>query len=268
MSAEAERQQALLAAVAAGDAPVSVLRESGARLQRGLAAYRANADANADRALGTSFPTVRAMLGEEQFARLAAEFRRAQPPLRGDLGEWGDGLAAWIESHPGLTAWPWLADSARLDFAVHLNERAADAAPDLVSISLLRDHDPDRLQLCLVPGCAVLESAWPIGTILLAHRLEGAAAESAFATVRAALAERRREQVLVARQGWRGAVHPIDLATLGWLRALQAGCSLGKALERAGNAFDFTAWLALALRESWLERIVPIQGQVSAPGHT
>lgn len=252
MLSEARRQQALLAAIAAGEAPAALLRERGDRLAHGLAAYRVNADAIADRALGVAFPTVRAMLGEEQFARLASEFRRDRPPVRGDLGEWGDALADWIGQHEGLVDWPWLADSARLDFAVHRSERALDAAIDLASLERLQDVDPDRLRLRLMPGSALVGSAWPIATIHAAHCLEGAAADAAFEQVQGAIADRRGEQAWVARKGWRGAVWLIEPATAAWMADLLDGRSLGVALARAGADFDITAWLTLALREGWL----------------
>ncbi|HJV63210.1 MAG TPA: putative DNA-binding domain-containing protein, partial [Albitalea sp.] len=118
MSDEAERQRRLVASLLAARADIEglPLRESGARALRGLRAYRANADASAARAMASAFPTVQMLIGEEDFAQLAREFWRAAPPLRGDLGEWGDGLADWIASHAQLAAWPYLADCARLDW--------------------------------------------------------------------------------------------------------------------------------------------------------
>lgn len=253
---EAQRQQALLAALARGAAPFVSLRESGARAERGLAAYRANAESIAERALGSTFGTVQQMVGDEDFRQLAREFWQAHPPERGDLGEWGDALPAWLGAHRGLTAWPWLADCARLDFALHRNERAADAVLDADSLGRLDSIDPARLRLRLMPGTALMCSAWPIATIHGAHRLEGEAAERAFADVREAIASQRGEQVLVARRGWRALVFPLDPLTTAWTRDLLDGVDLGAALTRAGEGFDFAAWLATALREPWLQGVV------------
>lgn len=253
---DAERQQALLAALAGGAAPLGVLRESGERAARGLAAYRANAEAIAERALASAFATVQAMVGDDDFRHLAREFWQAHPPERGDLGEWGDAFAAWLAAHRGLTAWPWLADSARLDLALHRNQRAADAALDAASLGLLESTDPSQLRLLLVPGTVVLCSVWPIAAIHHAHQLAGDAAERAFADVRAAIAAQRGEQVLVVRKGWRAVVHPLDALTASWTRDLLDGVDLAAALTRAGEGFDFTAWLTTALREAWLTAVV------------
>lgn len=253
---ESQRQQQLLAALAGGAAPIGTLRESGERAARGLEAYRANAESIAERALASTFPTVQAMVGADDFAHLAREFLRADPPALGDLGEWGDAFPAWLAAHTGLTAWPWLADSARLDLARHRNERAADAALDAESLALLESIDPSHLRLVPMPGLAVLCSPWPIATIHRAHQLEGDAAERAFAEVRDALAAQRGEQVLVVREGWRAAVLTIDAPTAAWTRDLLDGIDLDAALTRAGEGFDFTAWLAAALRGSWLSGVV------------
>ncbi len=257
MNDEAVRQGALLAALRAPDAAaVPALRESAARAARGLQAYRANAEAIADRALASAFATVRALVGERDFSRLAAEFLRAQPPQRGDLGEWGDGFAGWLAAHPALAPWPYLGDCARLDLALHRNERAADAVLDGASLARLESVDPARLRLLLMPGTALVVSRWPIASIHAAHQLAGAAAGRAFEAVREAIAAARGERVLVLRQGWRAVTRALDEVDAVWVQCLLDGVDLEAALQRAGEAFDFAAWLATALRESWLKGVL------------
>lgn len=252
---EARRQQALLAALAGGAAELAGLREAGARAARGLEAYRANAEAIAERALAAAFPTVRAMVGEDDFRQLARVFRHAHPPREGDLGEWGDAFPAWLAAHAALAPWPWLGDAARLDLALHRCERAADASLDAASLAQLESTDPSRLRLELMPGCALLRSPWPIATIHRAHQLDEAHSEAAFAAVRTAIAGQCGEQVLVARRGWRAVVHALDPGWAAWTQDLLDGVALADALARAGEAFDLAAWLATALRETWLKGV-------------
>lgn len=255
---EAQRQQALLVALTTGNAcpQMLALRETGERAARGLQAYRANAEAIADRALASVFSTVQAMVGESDFTHLACEFWRAHPPLRGDLGEWGGGFPAWLEAHTAMANWPYLGDCARLDLALHRNERAAEAPLDAASLALLEAADPSRLRIQLMPGVALLRSAWPIASIHRAHQLEGIEAERAFDAVREAIAAQLGESVLVARKGWRAVAHRFDLRSAGWTQDLLDGVSLAAALDNAGEGFDFAAWLATALRESWIEAVV------------
>ncbi len=252
---EAERQRGQRAAFAAGAALPATLHESGPRAARGLEAYRANAETIAARALGAAFPTVQAMVGEDDFRQLARGFLQAQPATRGDLGEWGEGFAEWLGAHDALRDWPWLADSARLDLALHCSERAADDTLDAASLARLESHDPSQLRLELVAGAALVESTWPIVSIHAAHQLAGDAAERAFTGVREALAARRGERAFVARQGWRAVVVAVDEREAAWLRALLRGTNLADALAYAGDGFDFAAWLGTALRASWLKGV-------------
>ena len=250
---EARRQQALLAAIddAPCDADALALAGDATRRAAGLAAYRGNAAMVAERALAAVFPTVAAMLGAATFGRLARTFRRAHPPSCGDLGEWGDGFAEALEGNVALGEWPYVADGARLDLALHRCERAADAAFDGVSLGLLESEDPARLRLRLMPGSAVLASAWPIATIHAAHQ----GGDPDFGAARAAIAARSGESVLVARDGWRGVVHRIDRPTFEWTRGLLDGASLAAALDAAPPGFDFGAWLADAVRLRWLKDV-------------
>ena len=252
-SREALRQQALLAAVAGADGvgTAAALAETGARASNGITAYRVNADSIAERALASTFPTVRALIGADDFAHAARRFRRACPPERGELGEYGDGFADWLRAAAALAEWPYLGDCAALDLAVHRCERAADAVFDAASLARMQDSEPSRLQLRLMPGTAVLASAWPVSAIHAAHRI----VDPDFSFVRTALAARTGERVLVVRAGWRGAVHAIDEPTFEWTRSLLEGADLARALDRAGPAFDFAAWLAIALRGSWLQDV-------------
>ncbi len=253
-SHESRRQRALVGAIAGQALPASI-REPQARAARGLSAYRANAEALAERALAAVFGTVQAMLGEENFQHLAHEFWHAHPPLRGDVGEWGDAFPAWLEAHAAMARWPWLADCARLDLALHHNERAADAVFDAASLALLESTDPALLLMQLMPGSAVLRSRWPVATIHAAHQVDAAGSEAAFANVRTALDAERGEQVLVVRQGWRAHVQSLSPAQADWNDSLLGGANLSAALERAGEGFDFAAWLGDALRGQWLKGV-------------
>lgn len=254
-AAELERQRALVGAILAPRADVATLAldETGQRAERGLAAYRANAEALAERTLGAAFGSIRAMLGDDDFAHLAAEFWRARPPQRGDVGEWGADFADWLHAHHAMARWPYLADCARLDFALHLNERAADASFDADSLALLADTDPRRLRLVPMPGTSLVSSRWPIVTI---HRAHLGGADADFALAREAIERERAQHALVWRDGWRATVTELAEPEAAWTASLLAGANLASALDRAGPAFDFAAWLARALQQRWLKGVV------------
>ena len=256
--AQARRQQALLDAVLAPTLPVALstassaaLAERGTHAVEGLEAYRRNTAAVAARALGAAFPTVQAMIGAGDFARLAFEHWQAEPPQRGDLGEWGEGFPEMLEHDVRVAAYPYLADSARLDAAVHRCERAADATLDGASLGLLESGDPAQLRLELMPGTALVRSCWPIVTIHRAHH----AAEPTLDMARTAIVERRAECALVVRAGWRASVQSVDQASADWIGQLLDERPIGPALEAAAEGFDFAGWLARALEGGWLHRV-------------
>ena len=260
-SREAQRQQALIAALLAppGHVPDMPLRERGERAARGIEAYRANAEAAAERALAAVFGTVQSLLGEEDFAHLAAEFWRAAPPVRGDLGEWGATLPAWLAAHAGMAPWPYLADYARLDLALHRNERAADAVVDTESLNLLATTDPSLLAMTLMPGIELLQSRWPLAAIHRAHHVPADGADAAFEAVRGLLGtvtdSSPQSAVLVVREGWRAVVHALDAPAGRWTQSLLDGQLLDEALAHAGEVFYFSAWLATALQRGWLKGV-------------
>lgn len=308
-SDELARQGALLALLAEGDMPSGALaghadrldpgdqarqedRDHAASAQRarlrpdipgkaGLRAYQRNAQATAQRVLLAHFPTIAAMLGEETLAALALILWRAQPPASGDLGEWGAGLPELLAAHPDLQDWPWLADSARLDWARHLCERAANATLDAASLQRLGDTAPERLRLVWMPGMRLLRSPWPVLALWAAHQLPQEAQEQA---VRTALPDPPHtgerpgtspgtssgagHHVLI----WRGTDWRVDMRDLAdlpeaeglWMRMLLAGDSapgdtrppsLSELLDQAPQGLDFGAWLAKAVTSGWLWRV-------------
>ena len=271
---EAARQRALLGALygpADGGRDAVALAaagcaESGERALRGLAAYRGNAAALAERTLGAAHPTLAALVGPEGLAALARGLWRAAPPRRGDLAHWGAELPDFIEARRELDAWPWLADCARLDAAVQRCEAAADAPLDPASLTLLAHHAPAALRLRLRPDVQLLRSDWPVGALRAAH--EAVEAEEAARGVHAALASGRAESVAVARgDGWRAVVTVLEAPWFAWMQALSEDRTLDEALRRAGDGFDFEAWLRDALGHGWLHRaeLVPAPDDGGCP---
>jgi hypothetical protein len=260
-SAEAQRQQSLLAALwqPQAPAPAGLHRLPGprasAQVADGLAAYRRNGLANAHRALAGVYPVLQALVGPESFHALARTLWLTQPPCCGDLGEWGAGVADWLSTQ-ALEEAPYLPDLARLEWALHQASRAADAQPGPpAGLALLAHTEPQQLYARWQPGACVLHSVWPVASIWQAHQPEPAlAAQDAqrFAAVRQALAESaaQGQAVLIWRPAWQALVEFLPPAWAPFSAALLAGASLGTALE--AHPLDFQAWLLHALRSGWL----------------
>jgi len=203
--------------------------------ERGLAAYRNNIRALSAQALAVPFLRLCEALGEDDFASLAWTFWRNHPPECGDLGQWGGALEGFLVERAGEDS--GLPDLARLDWAVHEAERAAEAELDAESLALLGTTPPEGLWLQLRPGAAVLEQ--------------------------------RAGPVLVWRHGWRGESQPLSAGEAAFFRAVLEGVNLADALEasqvkgfEAEPDFDFGAWLQAALHKAWLQgvRATPTHG--------
>ncbi len=253
---EAQRQQALLQALwrAAPPQALEAWMAAGTDVRSGTAAYRANAGAHAERALAVAFPTVRQLLGDESFAARARAHRQADAPQRGDLAQWGAGLPAVIAVDAQLSSEPYLADVARLDWAVFEAEQAANPAAATGLLQLGR-MEPDRLCMRLQSGTALVASAWPVATIWRAHRSD---APDALAPARVALAARRAETALVRRDGWRATVRELPPSEARFTAALLRGEPLASALDEAGPDFAFEPWLIAALRDGAVAAVEPL----------
>ncbi|MFM7331116.1 MAG: putative DNA-binding domain-containing protein, partial [Brachymonas sp.] len=155
---------------------------------RGLRAYRANAQELSERALQASYPVLQQLLGQENFSHIVQALWRARPPERGDLAQWGQGLAGFLSQLPQLqdllAEHAYLPDVARVEWALHTAATASDASLDASSFELLRSHDPAQLVLLLSPGAAVVRSSYPVVSI---HQLHDARAGDCHGAAREAI---------------------------------------------------------------------------------
>lgn len=210
-------------------------------------AYQSNGHALAVRALGASYPVLVQLLGEDSFASLARAFWHAQPPVKGDVSRWGEALPGFLAGSIQLQDEPYLPDVARVEWALHCCASAADAQTDVSSFQWLMACDPDQLALVLAPGCALVQSAWPVASVMTAH-LE---ASPDFDEVGRRLRAGVTEAALVWREGLRARVREALPGEAELVGALLAGQPLGAALEGAAG-LDFNAWLPMAVQTGLL----------------
>lgn len=218
---------------------------------RGLAAYRSHAAIQARVVLGAAYPVLERLLGEN-FDELSRSLWQAEPSRRGDLSQWGGALGGHIESLPELiAATPYLADVARVEWALHQAASASDVQTDLTSVSLLTRTDPSAVRLELAAGTRCIASAWPVVTLIEAHLMESPTLADAARSLRAGV----RENALVWRSGWQPRLRTVEVDEAGFVGQLLKGRTLGEALSHAAG-FDFGAWLGPAVRDGLLLRVV------------
>ena len=210
---------------------------------RGLMAYQANGHALAERCLLAAYPVIAQLIGAESFNALARDLWHKHPPRCGDLAQWGDALPGFLATSEQLADVPYLADVARVEWALHRAASAADADTDLPSFARLSSEDPEALTLRLAPGTVLLTSAWPVVSVVTAHT----AGEPTLAEAGRRLRKGLGETAVVWRQGWRPCVAACPSNVPGVLQALLAGATLTEALVQAPADFDFSDWLTQAV---------------------
>jgi hypothetical protein len=191
-------------------------------------------------ALATTFPTVQAVVGADFFRGLARAFVRRSLPTQPVLAEYGAGFPGFIASHDAARDLPYLADVARLDWALNLAFHAPAggrlAAADLAAIPA--DQLP-LLRLGLAPGTTLVASPYPLDRIWAASQ-PGAAADPvdlAGGSVR----------FLVLRRPDDAAFVTLSAGEVAFVAGLGEGLSLEEAAGRAETDFDLSTCFARLL---------------------
>ncbi|MFC3095555.1 putative DNA-binding domain-containing protein [Alteromonas sediminis] len=156
---ESDYQQALVAAIV-----------SEPPLEGGTAIYRNNWIENAHRALSVSFPTVKALLGENNFRLIVRYACAKSPKTEYDWGEWAlDELPAIIEAtlheQKLLDTMDFVVDCAKLDAALFRCQRSVDPLLDTASLSLLEKAPPESLRLNLANKQSLVTSNYPLNDL-------------------------------------------------------------------------------------------------------
>jgi hypothetical protein len=245
MSTLAFQQQALLDALFAWPAEYAVKNMASCvvdKSARGLKVYQSNGHALAERALKATYPVISQLVGPESFSNLCRALWHIHPPVRGDVAQWGQALVAFLRTSEQLQDEPYLADVAAAEWALHVCASATDANADLATMALLTTHEPEHLYFSLAPGCTVVQSAWPVASILGAHLEQ----TPSFAEVGQQLREGLAQDAVVWRCGLRPTMRLALAGEAAFVARLLNGAALAQALDGAPD-LDFGAWLPLAV---------------------
>ena len=228
-----------------GDSQLSELvagdgMDPGSRLQ----IYRNHAVITLTDALKATYPVVCRLVSDGFFAYAAHEFIREHLPQRPCLAEYGADFADFLTQFPPCRDFGYLADIARLEWAInealHAKDVAAITRGELTRVSAA---DAPQLILSLHPGLCLLESRWPIERIWRANQADGdpdLAIELDSGGVR----------LQVHRRGDRVVLSSLTACEFAFLRALADGVSLADAAEaalRLDLVFDLTLALGAQL---------------------
>lgn len=236
----ADLQSAFRAVCLGRDAPDLTALVDGARIgaDARLRIYRHHVFDSLSTALAATFSTVQALVGEAFFRALARDYIAATPPSVPVLSEYGADFAAFVERHERARALVYLADAARLDWALN-RAYSSDAGVPLTSAHLaaLPPLVVERLRLRLRPGVSLLRSPYPVDRIWAISRgHEDGTVDLASGGVALVVFQRDDDAAFAS----------LSLGEWTLLDACDGSATLTEAFERAVNAdatFDLTASL-------------------------
>jgi hypothetical protein len=131
-----------------------------------LAVYRHHLRHSLISALAATFPTVQTVVGANFFARLADDFRAVFLPVQPVLTEYGAELPSFIADYVPAAGLPYLADIARLDWA--LNVAFHDVSFGRLTVEELSAVAVERLPshgVALPASACLIDSSYPIDRI-------------------------------------------------------------------------------------------------------
>lgn len=203
-----------------------------------LAIYRNTATAAMTAALALNFPAVRAIVGADFFEAAAAEFVRTHAPRHACLNDYGGEFPPFLAQFAPAATLTYLADVARLEWAVCGALHAADtAALELGSLAAL---EPERMPFVSFeahPAMSVLHLESPADAI---WRAVLSADEAAMA----ALETKGEVWLQITRTAEGVQVQRLDAARGAFAQRLCAGDCLQAALD--GSITPAELQLALA----------------------
>lgn len=214
MTPLAQRQRRFMAAIH-GETPA----------EGGLRHYRESALAGWHQALAAAFPIVQRLVGPAFFREACDRYADAHPSTRGDLHAYGKDLAAFLAAYEPARVLPYLADMARLEWALHEAAFAADAPPfDFASLARVPVEAQGRIVLRPHPAARTMETVWPLEAWWRANQPDRDGTPPGDALP--------GRGVLVARG--EGSPEPYRLDDLGW--RVFHGCAAGHTLDQIAEA--------------------------------
>lgn len=203
-----------------------------------LRIYRHHVFDSLSTALAATFSTVQALVGEDFFRALAREYIAATPPAGPVLGEYGGDFAGFIERHERARDLVYLADTARLDWALtRAYGSDAGAAMTAQHLAAMAPEAVGDWRPWLRAGVSLLRSAYPVDQIWAISRGADSGTVDLASGGVALVVFQRDDDAAFAR---------VSRGEWVLLEACDGATSLADALERATLAeisFDFTAAL-------------------------
>jgi hypothetical protein len=166
-------QLGIRVAVLGGDATAicDAIVSDGLSAEARLQIHRSHVRTTLTEALKATFPVVCRLVDERFFAFAADTYIQGHPPSTPCLFEYGESFPGFLEAFPPCRSLPYLADVARLEWALNAALHSAEEPPaSPTALMQVRAADRPHLVFRLQPSLRLLASPWPIDRVWAANQ--------------------------------------------------------------------------------------------------
>ena len=148
------------------DAAIAAIVGDGLAAEQRLAIYRNTFVGSLGKALRLTYPAIDRLVGADFFDGAAQAFVHDRPPRSAWLDEYGTEFAEFLERFPPAASVPYLADVARLEWAVSRALHAPDAQSlDISRLGAIDEADHEHIRFAPHPSVSLLHANYPVDTI-------------------------------------------------------------------------------------------------------
>ena len=240
MSLLAELQRDFCDALRTTDAPdptlLNLLSDDALALQR-FQVYRNNFIVLNGDAIAAMYPVIKRLVGDDAFRLLASSYVRRYPPMERTLLLYGDSFPDYLASIAELSALPYLADVARLEFAWTSAYHAVDAAglaPE--QMAALDNSEMAAVRLTPHPSMQLIASDYPLYRIWVSNQPDSLEQQVSL--------DEGSSRLIVIRPRLEVEVREVDAAEFIFMEHLSANATVAEAYESAvqvDSEFDLSS---------------------------
>lgn len=131
-----------------------------------LGIYKHNYLLTMSQALMSTYPVCVKLVGEAFFRMLAKAYIQQTPSTSFSLNDYGNRLAEFIAEFAPAASVPYLADTARLEWACHRASLNANKTSfDYQALTAVAESEREQIRFQLPQGASLIQSSFPILTI-------------------------------------------------------------------------------------------------------
>ena len=193
--------------------------------------------------LETFYPVSAKLVGSDFFLHMSNQYIARTKSAEPDLDQYGHDFAEFIKNYPEVSSLPYLADVARLEWALHRLSKTEEAPT--FDFARLQQRDPSACYFELPRATSLIASAFPIHDIWTANQVEEPEelvldAEGDF-------------YFLVTQQSGNFVIQRLEAAEWQILTAVQQGLSLADICAHPNyQSLDSATLLPHCIQQAWI----------------